>query len=156
MTARRQLAAAARLSAVGVAVLALSGCEKPAPIVTVVSGTTSEWKEADVYCFEGQSLADDECVQRAEGPIRLEVSPGDRVGVDVDKDVVERGWYLELGGVAGEGEVQASDIQLDKHYFSFTAPALGPDGLRLTVKAVGDDGPRGPHSGEWVFELVPE
>ena len=156
MTARRLLATAGRLSVVGVAALALTGCEKPAPIVTVVSGTTSEWKEADVYCFEGQSLTDDQCVQRAEEPTRIEVSPGDRVGVDVDEDVVERGWYLELGGAGGEGEVQASDIQLERHYFAFTAPALGPDGLRLTVKAVGEDGPRGPHSGEWVFELVPE
>lgn len=154
MTARRRLLAAGRISIAAAAVVALTGCERPAPIVTVVSGTASEWKEADLYCFEGQALEDDDCAERGDGPVRIEVAPGERVGVDVSKDVVERGWFIELslpGG--GEDQAESSDLQVDEHYFSFT-PRVGPDGLRLTVKAVGDQGPRGPHSGVWTFDLV--
>lgn len=151
MTARRRLLAA--LSA-GVALISLTGCERPAPIVTVVSGTTSEWKEADVYCFAGQSLPDDDCVQRADGPVQLEVTPGQQVGVDVDKDVVERGWYIQLAGPEGGAQAQQSDVMEDRHYFSFTAPSVGPEGLRLTVVALGEQGPEGPPSGEWTFDLV--
>lgn len=152
MTARRRLLAT--LSA-GVAVVALTGCERPAPIVTVVSGTTSEWKEADVYCFDGQSLADDECAQRAEGaPVQLEVTPGQQVGIDVDKDVVERGWYILLAGPTAGEQAQQSDVMEDSHYFTFTAPNVGPGGLRLTVVALGEQGREGPPSGEWTFDLV--
>jgi hypothetical protein len=153
VTPRRRLLAA--LSA-GAAVVALTGCEKPAPIVTVVSGTTSEWKEADVYCFEGQSLAEDECVQRGDGPVRLEVSPGDRVGVDVDAEVVDRGWYIQLSDPAGAGQAQQSDVMADTHYFGFTTPNLGENGLVLTIVALGEQGAQGPPSGEWTFQLVPE
>jgi hypothetical protein len=153
MTARRLLATAGRVTVAGAAVVALTGCERPAPIVTVVSGTDSQWKEADVYCFDGQSLEDDDCAARASGPVRIEVTAGDRVGVDVSKAVAERGWFLELSMPGGDGQTESSDLQVDKHYFSFT-PRVGPDGLRLTVKTLGDAGPRGPHSGEWTFELV--
>jgi hypothetical protein len=154
MTARRLLATLGRISIAGAAVVALTGCERPAPIVTVVSGTTSEWKEADVYCFEGQSLEDDDCASRASGSVRIEVSPGERVGVDVSKAVAERGWFLELSRPGGEAQTESSDRLVDEHYFSFT-PRVGADGLRLTVKTLGDAGPRGPHSGEWTFDLVP-
>ena len=151
MTPRRRLLAA--LTA-GAAVVSLTGCERPAPIVTVVSGTTSEWKEADVYCFEGQSLADDTCAQRAEGPTVIEVEPGQQVGVDVSKALVDRGWFVELttpGG--GDTQPQQSEVFEDQHYFAFTAPAVGPEGLRLVVRSVGGDGADAT-TGEWVFDLV--
>jgi hypothetical protein len=151
MTARRLLAAVSA----GAAVLALSACERPAPIVTVVSGTNSEWKEADVYCFEGQSLGDSDCAERSTESVAVPVEPGQRVGVDVSKDVAERGWFIELSAPDGQGEAQSSDIQVDRHYFSFTAPNVGPEGLRLTVKALDEDDPRGSHTGEWTFDLVP-
>jgi hypothetical protein len=152
MTARRRLLAVASAA---VAVAALTGCEKPLPIVTVVSGADSEWKEADVFCFEGQSLEQDECVQGVSSPTRIEVSPGQTVGIDVDREIVERGWYIQLAGPGGEGQAQQSGVQEDKHYFSFTAQQLEATGLRLTVVAVGEDGPGGAPSGEWAFDLVP-
>jgi hypothetical protein len=150
MTARRRLLAAASAAA---AVVALTGCERPAPIVTVVSGMNSEWKEADVYCFEGQSLGSDDCAARSSGPVRIPVVPGERVGVDVSRDVVERGWFVELAGP--DGQPQQSEVQEDRHYFTFTAPNVGPGGLRLTVRTVGEEGPQGEPSGEWTFDLVP-
>jgi hypothetical protein len=156
MTARHRLpAAVGRLAIAGLAVVALSACERPNPIVTVVSGTTSEWKEADVYCFEGQSLESGDCAEHSSEPSELPVEPGQRIGVDVSKAVAERGWFVELSGPNGQGEAQSSDLQIDKHYFSFTAPNVGPEGLRLTVKTIDEDDPRGSHSGEWSFDLVP-
>ena len=150
MTARRRLTATATA---GIALLALTGCERPAPIVTIVSGGESVHKEADRYCFEGQTGED--CVSRAEGTTSLEVSPGQQIGVDVDEDVVERGWYIELTGPGGQGQAQRSDVLEDQHYFAFTAPNLGAEGLLLTVNALGEDGAEGEPSGEWTFELLP-
>ena len=152
MTARRRLTAVA---SAGLAVAALTGCEKPAPIVTVVSGSTSEWKEADVFCFEeGQTFEDGDCVQRSTSPTQIPVTPGQQVGVDVSREVVERGWYVELAGPGGQGQAQQSGIQEHKHYFTFTAPQVDEGGLRLTVRTVGES-EQGAPTGEWVFDLVP-
>jgi hypothetical protein len=94
MNARRPLACVA---AVG-ALLALSACEKPAPIVTVVSGGTSVYKEANTWCFEDQTPPD--CAERASGTTSLPVRAGETVGVDVAKELAEGGWYLELSAPA--------------------------------------------------------
>jgi hypothetical protein len=156
MTARRRLATTVgRLGLAAAAVVALTGCERPAPIVTVVSGSTSEWKEADVFCFEGQSPEAGDCAQRSTETPRIPVTPGERVGVDVGKEVRERGWFVALSGPAGQGEAQESDVQVDQAYFSFTAPNVGPDGLRLTVRTLPEENARGEASGEWTFDLVP-
>jgi len=149
VTPRRRLLTA--LTA-GVAVVSLTGCERPAPIVTVVSGTTSEWKEADLYCFDGQSLQDDECLQRDEGPTVLGVKPGQQVGVDVSKAVADRGWYVELTQPGADAQPQQSEVFEDQHYFAFTAPSIGEGGLRLVVRTVSEDGQT--DSGEWLFDLV--
>lgn len=147
MTARRLLLTAA-------AVLGLSACgQAPAPIVTVVSGGESEWKEADLFCFEGQSFEDEECAQRGDGPVQIPVTPGERIGVDVSKEVAERGWYLELTGP--DGQPQTSPVLEDDNYFPFTAPDVDDSGLRLVVRTLGEQGPEGPPSGEWAFDLVP-
>lgn len=153
MNARRRLLAAC--SAAG-ALLALTACEKPAPIVTVVSGGTSVYAEANTWCFEeGQSLEQDTCATRHEGETELPVRGNEVVGVDVDKDLVERGWYIELSDPAGgQQQPQRSEPQTG-HYFTFTAPNL-PQGasLLLTVKALGE-GAEG-SSGEFRFTLVPK
>lgn len=146
MTARRRLTAA--MSA-GFALLVLTACEKPAPIVTVVSGGQSEWSEATTFCFEGQSAQEANCASRATGVTELEVRPGERVGVDVSKEVVERTWLLELG----EGEqAQQSPVFEDRHYFSFTAPNIGPEGLPLTIRTIDESGQV--QTGEWQFRLL--
>ena len=151
MTARRRLLAAASAA---VAVAALTGCERPAPIVTVAAGTQSEWKEADVYCFEGQSLEDDECAQRSDEIPEITVKPGERVSVDVSKDVVERGWVVDVSPEGGRGD--SSPVQTDKHYFTFNAPDVRQRPFRVVVYALGEDPSSGVPSGEWSFRLVAE
>ncbi len=155
MNARRRLFATA--SAAG-ALLALSACEQPAPIVTVVSGGESVYAEATSYCFEGQSVAKGDCATRGSGTTELTVRGGQTVGVDVDKDLLERGWYIELSDPAAAAQGgQAAQPQRSEpqtgHYFTFTAPNL-PAGttLLLTVRSLGD---AGQPSGEWSFSLKP-
>ncbi len=154
MNARRLLASA---SAVG-ACLALSACEKPVPIVTVVSGGESVYTEASTWCFEGQTPPD--CAQRESGVPSLSVRGGETVGVDVDRELAERGWYIELAEPEGQGaegsqpsQPQRSGEQ-DGHYFTFTAPNLPPGSeLLLHVRAVGEGDQ---DSGEVTFRLTPD
>jgi hypothetical protein len=149
MNARRPLACVA---AVG-ALLGLSACEKPAPIVTVVSSGHSAYAEASTWCFEGQTPPD--CAERAKGTTTIPVRAGETVGVDVDKELAEGGWYLELSAPEGgdsQQQPQRSEPQ-EGHYFSFTAPSLAEgSSLDMAVRAVGDgEEPRG----EYNFRLTP-
>lgn len=148
MTARRRLFVAVMA---GLAAVALTGCERPAPIVTVVSGMNSEWKEADLFCFEGQSLAQENCASRSEGPVQIPVMAGERVGIDVSKGVRDRGWFFELARLSDLEQTQPVEVPEDSAYFSFPVPEAG---LRLTVRSFGETGPGGPPSGEWTFDLV--
>ncbi len=86
MNSRRRLLSAA--SAAG-ALLALTACEKPTPLVTVVSGGHSVYTEASSWCFEGQSPPD--CAERESGVTELRVRGGETVGVDVDDELADRG-----------------------------------------------------------------
>jgi hypothetical protein len=151
MTARRRLLAAASATA---ALVALTGCEKPAPIVTLVAGGESVYTEAATFCFEQDvTLESGECAQRQSSLTPLSVRGGEVVGVDVDKEVAERGWQLELQDPNDPQGTQRSPT-IDDHYFTFTAPGLQPGGrLLLTVRTVdAQDAP----TGEWQFELQAE
>ena len=150
MNARRPLACVAGVGAL----LALSACEKPAPIVTVVSGGSSVYTEASVFCFdEEQTLDSGECAQRETEVTELAVRPGERVGIDVDGELADRGWQLVIADPQDPQRTQASGTITD-HYFPFTAPGIAPGGqLLLTVRTVDEqDSP----TGEWQFALVSE
>lgn len=150
MTTRRRLLAA--VSATSAMAALLSGCEKPAPIVTIVSGGSSVYSEAAAFCFdEDATLAEGECATRESQVRRLEVRAGERVGIDVGKELVDRGWQLEIADPADPQRTQVSGTITD-HYFPFTAPGIVPDGkLLLTVRTVDEDLTP---TGEWLFELV--
>ena len=150
MPARRRLLAACSAT---LALGTLTGCEKPAPLVTLVSGGQSVYTEANLYCFaDAQTVESGECAERAQGATRLEVRQGETVGVDVGKDLVERGWRVQLGSSENPDQVQASGVLEDQHYFSFTAPPVPAEGTPLTVVTVDEDDAT---TGEWLFELVP-
>jgi hypothetical protein len=149
MPARRGLlAASSSLLALG----ALTGCEKPAPLVTLVSGGSSVYTEANVYCFEeDETVEGGKCARRAKGPTELEVRPGEILGIDVGKDLVERGWRFQLG--SDEKPDYVSQVFEDQHYFAFEAPPLPGTGALLTVVTADDqDSP----TGQWRFQLVPK
>ena len=149
MTPRRRLLAAASAT---FALAALTGCEKPAPLVTVVSGGESVYSEANLYCFEpGQTLDSGECAQRAQGAKQLEVRPGNRIGIDVDEELAEGGWDFVLSDPNDPNRTQGVDPQKG-HYFPFTVPGIASNSsLLLTVRSLGQGGQP---TGEWQFELV--
>lgn len=150
MSPRRRLAGAALAA---LSLLVVAGCQKPAPIVTLVNAGHSVYTEATVYCFKGQSNAQGDCATRKTGTTTLAVKGGEPIGVDVAKELVKRSWVIEVTDPGGKSEPQQSEVQKDKHYLSFTAPSLS-DGkaLLLTVRSLGDgDQP----TGEWRFTLVP-
>ncbi|MHB8961334.1 MAG: hypothetical protein ACYDAN_17115 [Candidatus Limnocylindrales bacterium] len=150
MTPRRRLLAVA--AATSAAAALLTGCEKPAPIVTVVSGGSSAYTEAAAFCFdEDQTLESGGCAQRSGELTELPVRPGERIGIDVDGEVAERGWQLVISDPTDPQRTQASDTITD-HYFPFTAPGIAPGGqLLLTVRTVNAESAP---TGEWQFALV--
>ncbi len=149
MNARRPLA---RVTAVG-ALLALSACEKPAPIVTVVNEGRSTYAEANRWCFEGQS--GDECAERADGPTTLRVEQG-ALGVDVDKELADGAWIITLTDEARPEEpLFTSEVQEDNHYYALPGlPSMRRGSTwTLRVQALTEDGE--PGRGSWEFTLRP-
>ena len=154
MPARRRLlpAASALLSLV-----ALTACERPAPIVTVVNEGRSTYAEAATWCFEGQT--GDQCATRGTGTNRLEVLAG-TLGVDVDKELADSRWIVTLVDAAQpDQQLVTSGVREDSHYYSFELPELPPQTrLVLTVRALADgplaEGAEPEARGSWQFELV--
>jgi len=101
----RRLAAPAVITLLAVASsLLLAACEKPAPGVSVVSGTISAYREALCWSFGGEPLEPDTCAQNVltqalegEQVATLPVLSGDVVGVSVDPKVADLGWYPVVG-----------------------------------------------------------
>lgn len=142
----RPLACACSLGAL----LALTGCEKPAPIVTVLSNGQSVYAEANRWCFEGQTPPD--CAERHEGATTVEISPGGgTIGVDVDRELADTGWFVEVTEAGQEGGGQPTEVQ-EGHYATFSFGEVRRE-LLLTVYSVGEGEEP---SGEWTFRLRPE
>ena len=149
MNARRPLA---RVAAVG-ALLALSACEKPAPIVTVVNEGRSVYAEANSWCFEGQS--GDECAQRSEEPTTLQVRGG-TLGIDVDKELADGGWLFSIvDDERPEEPLFTSEVQEENHYYALPGLPTMRRGSSWTlrVQALTEDGE--PGRGSWEFSLRP-
>ena len=154
MPARRRLLPAA--SAL-LCLAALTACERPAPIVTVVNEGRSVYAEASTWCFEGQT--GDQCATRGTGTARLGVLAG-TLGVDVDKELADSRWIVTLVDAAQpDQQLVTSGVRTDSHYYSFELPELPPQTrLVLTVRALADgslgEGAQPEARGSWQFELV--
>ena len=139
----------------GVAVLALAGCTKPTPEVTVWSGTSSVVRPATCWAPDTtvtQAVRD--CIAHAtsqptDSIPTLEVTPGDVVGINVDEPLVEATWLPSVGGQA------LSQGPIDESYFRFTYPNVEtpPEGFLLAVTARGTAADQ--DRGLWLFRLVP-
>lgn len=153
MTARSRLVAGL---SVAVSVLALSGCQKPTPLVTLVSSGESVNSDATIFCFEGQSAQQQNC-RTAEGkaPTVLPVKPGQQVGIDVAKDLVEAGWVVVLPGNDQDPSNDQASGKQTKHYFAFT-PQFESGPLRVEVRMLDEGRTDAPTVGNWQFVLVPK
>lgn len=144
------------LVAIALAPLALSGCEKPYPGVTAWSGTQSQHVEA--LCWQpepGQALGPLDCAQdvlekaaSGDGVARLDVAPGDTVGISVDTVVADGGWALTIAG-------QTLVAGLHETYYRFTFPEqVVTGGAGYTMEVIASAAPSGSR-GYWFFQLIP-
>lgn len=133
--------------------MALAGCEKPAPGVSVFAGTTTEFREAVCWAFESDALEPGDCAQdliveasSGDGVARIPVVPGETIGISVDPAVADAGWSPVIG------QQRLTTTPLNTTYFRFTYPDLQEvpaEGVLLQVVAG-----RGESSkGIWVFRL---
>ncbi len=152
----RRLAAPLALTALAIVTgLGLSACEKPAPGVSVVSGTTSAYREALCWSFDGEPLGPETCAQdvvtqalEGEQVAELPVLSGDVIGISVDPTVADLGWYPVVGSQ------RLTQQPVFTTYYRFTYPDLQPvppNGVALQVVAGQDT----ETLGLWVFRIVP-
>ena len=154
MTARSRLVAGASAA---VALVALTGCQKPTPIVSLVSGGETVHSDATIYCFDGQSAQQQNCRTDVHPPTALKVKVGQQVGIDVAKQVAKAGWVVVLPGSDQDPSNDEASGKQDGHYFAFTPqPSLFDNGpVRMEVRMLDDGRTDAPTVGNWQFLLVP-
>lgn len=160
MRAPRLLAAGAATASL----FALTGCQEPSPLVTVVSSGQSVHDEATSYCFDGQSPTKQPgtaggCSFDRKAPKLLRVQQGEQVGIDVSKEVADRAWVVviapQAAGQAQQQGEQSSTVQTS-HYFTFTPQFDGGTPLDLQVRSLASDAPNAQVTGVWRFVLAPK
>lgn len=145
MTSARRRTAALGLGVT--ALLALTGCDKPSPAVTVFSGSESARSEARCWDRSGETVdPNGSTCSNEEGIKSLEVKPGQTIGISVDTSVADAGWFVAVG------QTRLSDT-LDNtyHRFTLTDQQLSQGPLNLQVIAL-DDTKKGPR-GLWFVKL---
>ena len=142
--------------AAGIAViLGVAGCEKPNPGASVFSGTTSQWREADCWGFDGSTIDISACAKDvleaatsgAKLPV-IPVTPGQTIGISVDPVVADAGWQPLVNNQS------LSPSPITSTYYRFTFPEfqeLPEEGVVMEILA----GEQGAARGLWMFRLVP-
>lgn len=111
-----------RITAVGAAALglfALSGCEKPTPLVTATVNGDSVTTEASCY-DDGKKLPTGEAKKclGEKGGRTVEVGPGDKLRLGVEPDTAEDGWLLVVDNSPAVPE------PINKTYYTFNGDAF--------------------------------
>jgi hypothetical protein len=148
---------------VAVALVALTGCDKPAPSATVFSGADSTRVEALCWSFDAAAqLNVRRCLSQGEGQSAAQLAESLRtkvgvvpvladqtIGISVDPAITEYGWYPVIGNA------RLTEQPLTDTYFRFqlSASELRSGSVELRVLALGSD----PNKvrGLWLFELRP-
>ncbi len=156
MQARRRPAAAL---AAALALVGLTACQKPTPIVTLYSGGATLHDNAFSYCFPGQDPAQqpggaDSCRFDTGGdraPALLRVKPGGSVLVDVDKDLADTGWFVALRG----RDSQASRLPTQTgHTVTFSPDFSQSPTITVQVTKL-SSADNGRPVGVWQFVIAP-
>lgn len=147
-----QFSRALLAGALVVAGAALTGCEKPAPAISVFSGTSSVRAPALCWSFSGAALDNQQCsrdilsgAELGRAP-QLPVRAGNVVGISVDSAVAKKGWIPSIAG-----QPLANQPITDTYYrFTFPSAQLPENGVGLQVTAGRD----GELLGVWAVRLV--
>ena len=149
-------------AAAGALDVAATGCQAPAPTVTVFSGATSDHREAVCWSSDATQVNLKQCLsvgsndtQRADElrsglgsvPVRSDAT----IGISVDPEVAERGWYATLG----TNRVNVEPIR--DTYYRLTLPAaIVEQGNAVPLYILSVEGENTDvTTGVWTFELVP-
>ena len=133
--------------------LTLSACQKPNPGVSVWSGTQSVHRQA--VCWTQQNaITPEECAQTiVESAINspevgtLEILSDQTVGISVDPDVAEFGWYIAIGGQ------RFNDSPIHETYYRFTFPKVSIPTSGYDMQII-SQGKGSATRGIWVFKLI--
>ena len=137
-----------------VSLVALTGCQQPTPLVSLVSGGRTVHSEASVYCFAGQSAEKQNCRTPQTRPTVLRVKANAPVNIDVSKPLAKAGWVVILPGEDADPKNDRTSGKLTSHYFSLGSPQLsGP--LRVEVRMLNHGRTDVATVGNWEFVLVP-
>lgn len=158
MQARRRLAVALGTAA---ALVGLTGCQKPTPLVTLYSGSTALHDVALSYCFSGQDPAKQ---PGATGACRydtpsdrrtkiLRVKPGAEVLVDVSKTLADSGWFVALRGA--NNQVSRLATQQKQHVTSFQPDFSQSPTIVVEVHKLVSPSDTAATVGLWQFDIVP-
>ncbi len=154
---RRRLAAALGAS---VALVGLTGCEKPTPIVTLYTGGTSVYDTAYSFCFDGQNPDAEPGTQGAcrfdtaggRQPKVLKVRPGDSITVDVDKDLADAGWFVALRGTGGRSSRLATQSE---HVARFQPDFSVSPTFTVEIQKLVSPADNAKTVGVWQFAVIP-
>lgn len=142
------------LAALAAASLTLTGCEKPAPGVSVFNGPASVRSEALCWAFDSDALSPGDCAQEilqgqtTTGVQALTAIPGDPVGISVDPAVAESGWTVRVNGQ------EVTSQPLTDTYFRFMLPDLpAPIQQPLLLQIVAGQNTK--IRGVWIVALQP-
>ena len=128
--------------------VALTGCQKPTPGVTVSSGTKSVHIESTTFCRDGQTAAKQDCVEHLSRVGIIRVKAGNEVAIDVDKSVAKHGWILVDADAKARSEVQ------DEHHFAYTPDFRSGPVVHLEIRSLDRVANDATTTGIWKFQLV--
>lgn len=151
---RRVLRTALAAGAAGAALVALTGCERPAPNAhfTLGSHTTSREPVENCHAEHGDGALGaervQECIENTEDVAVFTAGHGDTLRVGVDPEVAEDGWLLFYNGILYDATPFTSTYQtfeVDELYAAFDERNPNPGALperqemRLLVAQVNDE-----------------
>lgn len=163
MRAQPRLHLRAVLAGAGV-LLAVAACEQPKPQVTVFSGAVSDHRPP-VCWSDDQTKVDLKACLSVSGPGAAEridalgdsvgevpVRADATIGVSVDAEVADRGWYVLLGST----RVNPQPVRDSYYRFSLPSTVVDPgNAVPMYVISLADDDVD-TVTGVWAFQLVPQ
>ncbi|MYS85395.1 hypothetical protein [Embleya scabrispora] len=132
--------------------LALTGCniDKPTPLVTLVSGSTSVHSEAE--CYKDDGTIDEAKVEGCLNETKVKtisVDEGNSFSVGVDRKIADSGWLLLFDGKPQTQSVIKSTYYSDIR-LKYGSPEKGDE--PIVVQVVQPDGEKG-YRGIWSFKV---
>jgi hypothetical protein len=129
--------------------IALAGCEKPTPLVTISHGSSSTNAGALCYARSGQLSEAEITACTAKQGKKVSTRAGDRIGIGVDPSIAEQNWAAFLNSQP------LLEVPSDRTFVSVVVPAgLQKDATAdLIIVERGDKSSASAIRGIWKFRL---